>query len=125
MRAFRAASRAEGIACGKCCPCPLARLVLGQRRAHVPERVARVDVALIATLADALDVPLVPHGSSGLPDSEMHGAVRAVMPNVNISTERLCRLYARGSTRWPTGATVTVAGSAETGHGEARMHTAR
>jgi ketose-bisphosphate aldolase len=50
------------------------------------ERVARVDVALIALLADALDVPLVLHGSSGLSDGELQRAVRAGMTKVNIST---------------------------------------
>ena len=50
------------------------------------ERVARVDVALIASLADALDVPLVLHGSSGLSDGELQRAVRAGMTKVNIST---------------------------------------
>ena len=50
------------------------------------ERVAHVDVALIASLSDALDVPLVLHGSSGLSDGELQGAVRAGMTKVNIST---------------------------------------
>ena len=50
------------------------------------ERVARVDVALIASLADALDVPLVLHGSSGLSDGELQRAVRAGMTKINIST---------------------------------------
>ena len=50
------------------------------------ERVARVDVALIASLAGALDVPLVLHGSSGLSDGELRRAVRAGMTKINIST---------------------------------------
>jgi len=50
------------------------------------ERVARVDVDLIASLAGALDVPLVLHGSSGLSDDELQRAVRAGMTKVNIST---------------------------------------
>ena len=50
------------------------------------ERVARVDVDLIASLADALDVPLVLHGSSGLSDAELRRAVTAGMTKINIST---------------------------------------
>jgi fructose-bisphosphate aldolase class II len=50
------------------------------------ERVATVDADLIASLAKALDVPLVLHGSSGLSDAELQGAVLAGMTKVNIST---------------------------------------
>lgn len=50
------------------------------------ERVAQVDAGLIALLAEALDVPLVLHGSSGLSDGELQRAVRAGMTKVNIST---------------------------------------
>lgn len=50
------------------------------------ERVARVDVDLIASLAGALDVPLVLHGSSGLSDAELQHAVQAGMTKINIST---------------------------------------
>ncbi len=50
------------------------------------ERVARIDVTLIASLAEALDVPLVLHGSSGLSDGELQRAVRAGMTKINIST---------------------------------------
>ena len=50
------------------------------------ERVARVDVDLIASLADALDVPLVLHGSSGLSDAELRRSVTAGMTKINIST---------------------------------------
>ena len=50
------------------------------------ERVASVDTDLVAALAAALDVPLVLHGSSGLSDDELRGAVRAGMTKVNIST---------------------------------------
>jgi len=48
--------------------------------------VATVDVDLIASLAKALEVPLVLHGSSGLSDGELQGAVLAGMTKVNIST---------------------------------------
>jgi ketose-bisphosphate aldolase len=50
------------------------------------ERVAEVDAGLIAALAAAVPVPLVLHGSSGLPDAELQRAVRAGMTKVNIST---------------------------------------
>jgi len=50
------------------------------------ERVAEVDAGLIAALAAAVPVPLVLHGSSGLPDEELQRAVRAGMTKVNIST---------------------------------------
>ena len=50
------------------------------------ERVAAVDTALITALAAALPVPLVLHGSSGLPDAQLQEAVRAGMTKVNIST---------------------------------------
>ena len=50
------------------------------------ERVATVDTGLIGALAGALAVPLVLHGSSGLPDDELRRAVRAGMTKVNVST---------------------------------------
>ncbi len=50
------------------------------------ERVAHVDVGLIALLSETLDVPLVLHGSSGLSDHELQRAVRAGMTKINIST---------------------------------------
>lgn len=50
------------------------------------ERVAAVDTDLIAALAASLEVPLVLHGSSGLPDEQLVGAVRAGMTKINIST---------------------------------------
>lgn len=50
------------------------------------DRVASVDTGLIAALAGALPVPLVLHGSSGLSDEELQGAVAAGMTKINIST---------------------------------------
>ena len=50
------------------------------------DRVATVDTDLIAALARALPVPLVLHGSSGLSDEELQGAVAAGMTKINIST---------------------------------------
>jgi len=49
-------------------------------------RVATVDRDLVASLAEAVGVPLVLHGSSGLSDDELVGAVRAGMTKINIST---------------------------------------
>jgi ketose-bisphosphate aldolase len=56
------------------------------------DRVALVDTDLIASLAAGLDVPLVLHGSSGLPDHQLAAAVRAGITKVNISTH-LNRLF--------------------------------
>ncbi len=50
------------------------------------ERSARLDEALIAELAAALPVPLVLHGSSGVADAGIDGAVRAGMRKINIGT---------------------------------------
>jgi len=49
-------------------------------------RTARLDHDLIATLAAALPVPLVLHGSSGVPDDELRRAVQAGMVKINIGT---------------------------------------
>ncbi|MCL2796160.1 MAG: class II fructose-bisphosphate aldolase [Microbacteriaceae bacterium] len=50
------------------------------------QRTAHVDLALIAALRGALDVPLVLHGSSGLDDDGLRDAARAGMAKINIST---------------------------------------
>lgn len=49
-------------------------------------RVATVDRELIKELAASAGVPLVLHGSSGLSDDELLGAVRSGMTKINIST---------------------------------------
>ncbi len=49
-------------------------------------REASVDRELVGRLRAAVPVPLVLHGSSGLSDDELRGAVRAGMTKVNIST---------------------------------------
>ncbi|GAA2600817.1 class II fructose-bisphosphate aldolase family protein [Winogradskya consettensis] len=49
-------------------------------------RTARLDHDLIARLRDAVGVPLVLHGSSGVPDDELRAAVRAGMVKINIGT---------------------------------------
>lgn len=49
-------------------------------------RTARLDLALISELDDAVVVPLVLHGSSGLADVELSRAVSAGMTKINIAT---------------------------------------
>jgi fructose-bisphosphate aldolase class II len=49
-------------------------------------RTARLDHDLIARLRAAVPVPLVLHGSSGVPDAELVAAVRAGMVKINIGT---------------------------------------
>lgn len=49
-------------------------------------RTASVDHALLERLAATLDVPLVLHGSSGLPDDELAAAVTAGITKVNVGT---------------------------------------
>ncbi|MDQ4086338.1 MAG: class II fructose-bisphosphate aldolase [Actinomycetota bacterium] len=50
-------------------------------------RDARLDFDLIARLHAALPVPLVLHGSSGVPDADLTRAVEAGMTKVNIATQ--------------------------------------
>ncbi|MBW5484233.1 class II fructose-bisphosphate aldolase [Streptomyces bambusae] len=49
-------------------------------------RTASLDHALLARLAKNVDVPLVLHGSSGLPDAELAAAVAGGIRKVNIGT---------------------------------------
>ncbi|WP_244287270.1 class II fructose-bisphosphate aldolase [Amycolatopsis rubida] len=57
----------------------------GTSRAMVG-RTAQAGRALVARLRDAVLVPLVLHGSSGLPDEELRGAVVSGTAKVTIST---------------------------------------
>jgi fructose-bisphosphate aldolase, class II len=50
------------------------------------ERTAELDFALISALRDAVPVPLVLHGSSGVADADLTRAVEAGMTKVNIAT---------------------------------------
>lgn len=50
------------------------------------DRNALLDLELIASLRAAVSVPLVLHGSSGVPDDEIQRAVRAGMTKINIAT---------------------------------------
>ncbi len=49
-------------------------------------RTAELDLALVAALAGAVPVPLVLHGSSGVPDSILVAAVAAGVVKVNVGT---------------------------------------
>ncbi|WP_164700904.1 class II fructose-bisphosphate aldolase [Modestobacter sp. KNN46-3] len=49
-------------------------------------RTARLDLELIGAIRAAVPVPLVLHGSSGVPDEHLREAVSAGMTKVNIST---------------------------------------
>jgi fructose-bisphosphate aldolase class II len=50
------------------------------------ERSAALDIDLIGRLHRTLDIPLVLHGSSGVPDAVIVDAVRAGMTKINVST---------------------------------------
>ncbi|SEH85225.1 fructose-bisphosphate aldolase, class II [Mycolicibacterium rutilum] len=50
------------------------------------DRTAQLDLDLIAALRDALPIPLVLHGSSGVPDDTLRAAVGAGIVKVNIGT---------------------------------------
>jgi fructose-bisphosphate aldolase class II len=45
-----------------------------------------LDLERIALLRDAVDVPLVLHGSSGIPDAELAAGIRAGLVKVNVGT---------------------------------------
>lgn len=49
-------------------------------------RSAQLDLELIRELRTALDVPLVLHGSSGVPDAMLVAAISAGMTKINVST---------------------------------------
>lgn len=49
-------------------------------------RTATLDLALVAAIHEAVPVPLVLHGSSGVADGDLVAAVRAGMAKVNIAT---------------------------------------
>lgn len=50
------------------------------------ERVAAIDLELIGRLAKAVPVPLVLHGSSGVPDETIRRGIRAGLTKINVST---------------------------------------
>ncbi|WP_327268895.1 class II fructose-bisphosphate aldolase family protein [Streptomyces sp. NBC_01218] len=49
-------------------------------------RTARLDHALLGRLSEALHLPLVLHGSSGVPDEELRQAVTGGLSKINIGT---------------------------------------
>ena len=49
-------------------------------------RSASLDIDLIGRIADAVPVPLVLHGSSGVPDDQIVRAIHAGMTKINVST---------------------------------------
>lgn len=69
----------------------LLAVAVGSSHAMVTRR-AELDTGLIAALAAATPVPLVLHGSSGVPDEGMTAAIRAGMTKINVATH-LNRLF--------------------------------
>ena len=67
---------------------------------------AELDTDLIAALRDAVPVPLVLHGSSGVPDDTLRAAVRAGIVKVNIGTS--LNVAYTGALREALAATTTV-----------------
>lgn len=61
-------------------------VAVGSSHAMV-SRTAALDFELIARLADACDVPLVLHGSSGVADADLASAITAGMTKINVSTQ--------------------------------------
>ena len=61
------------------------------------DRTAELDTDLIAALRDSVPVPLVLHGSSGVPDAGLVAAARAGMTKVNIATH-LNQVFTRAMT---------------------------
>ncbi|MFC8598109.1 MULTISPECIES: class II fructose-bisphosphate aldolase [unclassified Isoptericola] len=72
--AFVAATRVDALA-----------VAVGSSHA-MTDRTAALDLDRVARLRQAVDVPLVLHGSSGVPDDELVRAVRAGMTKINVST---------------------------------------
>jgi len=60
-------------------------VAVGSSHAMV-DRTAALDIPLIQDLARRLAVPLVLHGSSGVPDAALAAAVRAGMVKINVGT---------------------------------------
>ena len=50
-------------------------------------RDAALDLGLIAEIHEAVGVPLVLHGSSGVPDAGLAAAIRAGMTKINVATQ--------------------------------------
>lgn len=63
-----------------------------------PVRDAALDIGLVTRLRAAVPVPLVLHGSSGVPDDGLAAAVRAGITKVNVATQ-LNRVFTAGVRR--------------------------
>ena len=63
------------------------------------ERTAALDLPLIAALRATVPVPLVLHGSSGVPDDELGRAIEAGMTKINIATH-LNHVYTDAVRAW-------------------------
>jgi fructose-bisphosphate aldolase class II len=50
-------------------------------------RDAALDLELIAKIRDAVSLPLVLHGSSGVPDAGLAAAIGAGMTKINVATQ--------------------------------------
>jgi fructose-bisphosphate aldolase class II len=69
------------------------------------ERTAAIDLDLVARLAGAVPVPLVLHGSSGVPDDTIVHGIRAGLTKINVSTHlnaAFTRAIREHLTRHPT-----------------------
>lgn len=64
------------------------------------DRTASLDLDLIARLHNALDVPLVLHGSSGVADDVIAAAVRPGMTKINVSTHLMASSRGRCARSW-------------------------
>ena len=60
-------------------------VAVGSTHAMVAQE-AQLDLDLVARLRAAVPVPLVLHGSSGVPDEQLVGAIRAGIVKVNVGT---------------------------------------
>lgn len=60
-------------------------VAVGSSHAMTSRRAA-LDVGLVGRLRDAVPVPLVLHGSSGVPDDQLRAGIRAGLTKINVGT---------------------------------------
>ena len=65
--------------------CDALAVAVGSQHA-MTERSATLDLELISRLRTAAGIPLVLHGSSGVPDEQLAAAIKAGMTKINVST---------------------------------------
>jgi len=53
----------------------------------IPDAPVALDLELLARIADAVPVPLVLHGASGLPDEQVQAAIALGVAKLNVNTE--------------------------------------